>query len=98
MIETYWKNVSLVSSAVHNSALTPADAPFLQFVNSGDLLHLDQQPNETVLVRFAPEPSRDEIYSLAANEDMKIIFTETTSCAGVIRATGFRNSFAERPE
>ncbi|NDA80383.1 MAG: hypothetical protein EBX92_04495 [Actinobacteria bacterium] len=98
LIETYWKNVSLVSSAVHNSALTPADAPLLQFVNSSDLLHLDQQPDETVLVRFAPEPSRDEIYSLAANDDMKIIFTETTSCAGVLRLTGFRNSFAERPE
>lgn len=98
LIETYWKKVGLVSSAVHNSALTPSDAPFIQFVNPSDLLHLDQQADETVLVRFAPEPSRDEIHQLAANSDMKVIFTETTACAGVLRVTGFRNSFAEKLE
>ena len=96
LIETYWKNVSIVSSAVHNSALTSADAVFIQFVAPTDLLHLDQQPDETVIVRFAPEPSRDEIHELAANSDMKVIFTETTACAGVLRLTGFRNPFIEK--
>jgi len=92
LIETYWKNVSLVSSAVHDSALTSRDARLLQFINADDLLHLDQQPSATAVVRFAPEPSREEIQKLAAHTDMNIIFTETTSCAGILRATGFRNS------
>jgi len=93
LIETYWKNVTLVSSAVHDSALTSRDARLIQFINADDLLHLDQQPGATVVIRFAPEPSREEIQKLAVNSEMSVIFTETTSCAGVLRATGFRNSF-----
>ena len=95
LIETYWKNVSLVSSAVQDSALLPEDSKLVQFINSEDLLHLDQQPKSAVVVRFAPEPSREEIQTQAANLDMNIIYTETTSCAGILRATGFRNSLVE---
>jgi len=96
LIETYWKNVSLVSSAVQDSALLPKDSKLVQFINSEDLLHLDQQPKSAVVVRFAPEPSREEIQTQAANLDMNIIYTETTSCAGILRATGFRNSLVEQ--
>jgi hypothetical protein len=96
LIETYWKNVSLVSSAVQDSALLPEDSKLVQFINSEDLLHLDQQPKSAVVVRFAPEPSREEIQTQAANRGMDIIYTETTSCAGILRATGFRNSLVEQ--
>jgi len=96
LIETYWKNVSVVSSAVQDSALLPEGAKLVQFINSEDLLHLDQQSKSVVVVRFAPEPSREEIQAQAANLDMNIIYTETTSCAGILRATGFRNPLVEQ--
>jgi hypothetical protein len=98
LIETYWKNVSLVSSAVHDSALTSKEARLVQFISADDLLHLDQDRQSTVLIRFAPEPSREEIQGLAASAGLNLIFTETTSCAGVLRATGFRNPFVKVSE
>ena len=95
LIETYWKNVSVVGSSVQESAMTEKGRAFIQFVNSEDLIKLDQRSEMSVFVRFAPEPSRDEIHQAAATSEMDIIYTDTTSCAGILRATGFRSSLVE---
>jgi len=95
LIETYWKNVSVVGSSVQESAMTEKSRAFIQFVNSEDLIMLDQRAEKSIFIRFAPEPSRDEIHQEAAAAELNIIFTDTTSCAGILRATGFRSSLVE---
>ena len=95
--ETYWTKVGQVTSAVEDTVLVPKEEQFIQFVHPDDLLQLDQQASAAVFLRFAPEPSRQNIRNrIVEVEDL--LFTTKTVCAGIFRLVGFRASLIHYEE
>jgi hypothetical protein len=95
--ETYWTKVGQVTSAVEDTVLVAKEEQFVQFVHPDDLLQLDQQASSAVFLRFAPEPSRQNIKSQVVEVD-NLLFTTKTACAGIFRLVGFRDSLIHYEE
>jgi len=95
--ETYWTKVGQVTSAVEDTVLVAKEEQFVQFVHPDDLLQLDQQATSAVFLRFAPEPSRQNIKNRILEVD-DLLFTTKTACAGIFRLVGFRDSLVHYEE
>ena len=95
--ETYWTKVGQVTSAVEDTVLVAKEEQFVQFVHPDDLLQLDQQATTAVFLRFAPEPSRQNIKNRILDVD-NLLFTSKTACAGIFRLVGFRDSLVHYEE
>ena len=95
--ETYWTKVGQVTSAVEDTVLVDKEERFIQFVHPDDLLQLDQQASAAVFLRFAPEPSRQNIKNRIVEVD-NLMFTTKTACAGIFRLVGFRDSLVHYEE
>jgi len=95
--ETYWTKVGQVTSAVEDTVLVAKEEQFVQFIHPVDLLQLDQQATSAVFLRFAPEPSRQDIKSQIVEID-NLLFTTKTACAGIFRLVGFRDSLVHYEE
>ena len=95
--ETYWTKVGQVTTAVEDTVLVAETSNFIQFIDTSDLLQLDQQASSAVYIRFAPEPSRQNIKN-RINDVENLCFTTKTSCAGIFRLVGFRESHVHYEE
>jgi hypothetical protein len=95
---TYWRDVSAITKIVQSVVLIPDQTPIVQFINPNDLLTLDQAGESAVNIRFAPEPSREQVNKLGlegAGLAGTVIFTESTACAGCLRLVGFRDGLVK---
>lgn len=63
--------------------------PIVQFIRSEDIMRIDQGLERTVVVPFAPEPSRRLMID-SKRGTSEIVFTQSTELAGVIRLAPFR--------
>jgi hypothetical protein len=96
LTDTYWKDVSVIDRVVQDVVLVEDNLPIVQFINPQNLLAVAKDQNDAVNVRFAPDPSKNEVSkSQNSNSDLvsTVVFTESVTCAGIIRLAGFRQGF-----
>ena len=96
LTDTYWKDVSVIDKVVQDVVLVDNSYPIVQFINPQNLLAVAKDINDAVNVRFAPDPSKSEVSKAqGANPELvnSVVFTESVTCAGIIRLAGLRQGF-----